>query len=244
MRGRVARESCDYRAFRRDWLPDADGLSLVTLSEPLPPLCIDLDGTLVKSDTLHRFPVPASCAKSHGRFGAFPSGYRGERPTSKLQSDAAPHSTRDGFPTTLNSSVTCRHSDGRAGQSTSPRALTAHWLAASPPTSASLMGYLPPTASTNLTGNRKLRLLKDRLREFDYIGNSRADLPLLGSCAPRHAGQPNHGLAPFAAPAASSRGSDVCGSAPYRRAPWSRRFASISGPRTSFSWPRSRFPIN
>ena len=82
------------------------------------------------------------CAKSHGSFGAYPSGSPEARPTGADGALARRVATHLGI----------------------------------------FDGVLASDSTTNLTGSRKRRLLKDRLGKFDYIGNSRADLPLL-ACA-------------------------------------------------------------
>jgi 4-hydroxybenzoate polyprenyltransferase len=55
-------------------------------------------------------------------------------------------------------------------------------------------GVLATDASTNLTRTRKLSRLRERFGEFDYIGNSRADLPLLASAGEAMVANPTPGL--------------------------------------------------
>jgi 4-hydroxybenzoate polyprenyltransferase len=55
-------------------------------------------------------------------------------------------------------------------------------------------GVLGTEGKTNLTGAKKLARLKERFESFDYIGNSRADLPLLAHAGEAMAANPSIGL--------------------------------------------------
>jgi 4-hydroxybenzoate polyprenyltransferase len=55
-------------------------------------------------------------------------------------------------------------------------------------------GVLASDGVTNLTSTKKLALLKSRFGEFDYIGNSRADLPLLAGARHAIVANPSLGL--------------------------------------------------
>ncbi len=55
-------------------------------------------------------------------------------------------------------------------------------------------GVLASDGSTNLTSGKKLTRLKERFGSFDYIGNSRADLPLLAAAREAMTANPTLGL--------------------------------------------------
>jgi 4-hydroxybenzoate polyprenyltransferase len=55
-------------------------------------------------------------------------------------------------------------------------------------------GVLASDGATNLTRSRKLARLKAQLGEFDYVGNSRADLPLLSHARLPMLANPTNGL--------------------------------------------------
>ena len=55
-------------------------------------------------------------------------------------------------------------------------------------------GVLASDGATNLTSGKKLARLKERFGEFDYIGNSRADLPLLAAAREAMIANPTLGL--------------------------------------------------
>jgi 4-hydroxybenzoate polyprenyltransferase len=55
-------------------------------------------------------------------------------------------------------------------------------------------GVLATDLAANLTGHRKLDRLKAQFGEFDYIGNSRADLPLLANAGEAMVANPTAGL--------------------------------------------------
>jgi hypothetical protein len=55
-------------------------------------------------------------------------------------------------------------------------------------------GVLASDGETNLTCARKLERLQAELGEFDYIGNARADLPLLAGARVAMVANPTWGL--------------------------------------------------
>jgi len=158
----------------------------LTTSQPKPsdaterPLCVDLDGTLVKSDTLvdslleltrtHPgliFRLPRHLLRGKAAFKAFV--------TESIALDVAhlPYNHK------LLHYLRQQHGQGRAiylatgADLALARRVTDHL--------GIFSGVLGSDGATNLTGNRKLTGLRSRLGTggFDYIGNAVADLPLL-----------------------------------------------------------------
>jgi 4-hydroxybenzoate polyprenyltransferase len=145
------------------------------------PLCIDLDGTLVKSDTL----FDSLCQflrKEPWQFWRGPLWLARGKANLKIEAGrrAPLDARRLPYNIDLLRYLRAQRREGRTIYLTTgadgalARRVATHL--------GIFDGVLASDSTTNLTGNRKLRLLKDRLGEFDYIGNSRADLPLL-ACA-------------------------------------------------------------
>lgn len=148
------------------------------LSDLVRPLCIDLDGTLVKSDTL----LDSLCQllrKEPWQFWRLPLWLARGKANLKIEvGRRAPLDARRlPYNVELLRYLQAQRREGRTIYLTTgadgavARRVATHL--------GIFDGVLASDSTTNLTGNRKLRLLKDRLGEFDYIGNSRADLPLL-----------------------------------------------------------------
>lgn len=159
---------------------------LKTISQPesadatLRPLCVDLDGTLVKSDTLvdsllalmraHpslAFKLPIQVLRGKAAFKAFVS--------ESVALDVAhlPYNYA------LLQFLQEQHEQGRAIY-----LATGADLAVARRVAAHLnifTGVLGSDGATNLTGDKKLDGLRNRLGsgEFDYVGNALPDLPLL-----------------------------------------------------------------
>lgn len=147
-------------------------------SEAARPLCIDLDGTLVKSDTLldglcllartHpwellRVPIWLSAGKANLK--------REVAKGAPLDAPRLPYNLE------LLRYLQGQHRDGRAIYlATGADAGIAQRVAAH---LRIFDGVLATDSEINLTSRRKLDRLKARFGEFDYIGNSRADLALL-----------------------------------------------------------------
>ena len=153
---------------------DADGSSVPVKR----PLCVDLDGSLVKSDTL----LDALCQLLRQRPLALlraPLWLRGGR--AGVKREAARLAPLDPSYLPYNSKLLdylrIEHSSGRAlylatGADGELAARIAAHLNL-------FQGVLATDPTTNLTRERKLRRLQERFGEFDYVGNSRADLVLL-----------------------------------------------------------------
>lgn len=148
--------------------------------ETVRPLCVDLDGTLVKSDTLvdsllvlarthpaQLLALPAQLMRGKAAFKAFV--------TSHVTLDVVhlPYNRK------LLQFLHDEHNRGRSiylatGADTHLAKRVAAHLGL-------FTGVLGSDGSTNLTGNRKLDRLRSQLgnQPFDYIGNDVPDLPLL-----------------------------------------------------------------
>jgi 4-hydroxybenzoate polyprenyltransferase len=150
----------------------------------LVPLCVDLDGTLVKSDTLHdsllvlmrsrparALRLPAQVLKGKAAFKAFV--------TESVSLDVAhlPYNRE------LVHYLQDEHAKGReiylaTGADIRLARRVADHLGI-------FAGVLGSDGTTNLTGNSKLERLRTQMPggEFDYIGNDTPDLPLLAHSA-------------------------------------------------------------
>ena len=158
----------------------------------LRPLCVDLDGTLVKSDTLidsllvllRTHPLlalglPAQVLRGKAAFKAYV--------TRQVSLDVAhlPYNR------TLLHFLEDQHRQGRAlylatGADERLAQRVADHLGI-------FTGVLGSDGATNLTGNRKLDSLRSRLGpcEFDYVGNDTPDLPLLARAAEPQVANPS-----------------------------------------------------
>ena len=175
-------------------------MSQTTIQRPLAsaaevPLCVDLDGTLVKSDTLidsllammrtHPvlvFKLPGRLLRGKAAFKAFV--------TESVSLDVAhlpynrpllqylQHERAQGRPIFLATGADVRLANRVA----------AHL--------GIFTGVLGSDGATNLTGEKKLDRLRDRLGagEFDYIGNDTPDLPLLAHAHEPMVTNPSLGL--------------------------------------------------
>ena len=147
-------------------------------SEPLCPLCVDLDGTLIKSDSL----LDALCQFVRRRpleIWRLPSWLAGGR--AQLKQELAERAPLDAARLPYNVAVrTYLQAQRRQGRAiylaTGADAALAERVAAH----LDLFdGVLASNGTTNLTSSSKFSVLKERFGEFDYIGNAVADLPLL-----------------------------------------------------------------
>jgi len=159
--------------------------SAVTPSASMRPLCVDLDGTLVKSDTLvdsllllvrarplRALQTPIWALQGKAAFKA------------KVSSVASLDVAQLPYNQPLLGYLRQQHADGRklylaTGADASLAARIAEHLDI-------FTEVLASDGRTNLTGNNKLASLEARFDSgFDYIGNARPDLPLLaGSVEP------------------------------------------------------------
>lgn len=176
---------------REDTLPETPVIA--TPAAQLRPLCVDLDGTLVKSDTL--FDGVFQFLRRHPlQFWRLPLWLAGGRARLKMEvaSGAGLDASRLPYNLDLLHYLQAQHRAGRPiFLATGADALLAERVAAH---LAIFDGVLATDASTNLTSHRKLARLEQRFAEFDYVGNSRADLPLLENAREAMLANPTRGL--------------------------------------------------
>jgi 4-hydroxybenzoate polyprenyltransferase/phosphoserine phosphatase len=149
-----------------------------TAAALLPPLCVDLDGALIKSDSL----LDALCqfARTHPaqlwRLTLWLAGGK-----ARLKREVARRAPLDVVRLPYNGDLL----RWLQGQRREGRAI---WLATGADDALAQRvaahlgifdGVLASDGKTNLTSSRKLASLESRFAAFDYVGNSTADLPLL-----------------------------------------------------------------
>jgi len=148
------------------------------------PLCVDLDGTLIKSDSL----FDAVCLfmrQTPAQFWRLPVWLAGGR--ARLKAEVARRAPLDAARLPYNAALLhylqAEHRAGRQIYLTTGAdgPLTGRVAAHL----GIFAGELASDGATNLTNGKKLERLRERIGDFDYIGNSRADLPLLANA--RHA---------------------------------------------------------
>jgi 4-hydroxybenzoate polyprenyltransferase len=158
-----------------------------------PPLCVDLDGTLVKSDTL----LDGLClfARRHPlEFWRVPLWVLRGRAHLKLEvGQRAPlNPARLPYNTGL---LRFLHTERRAGRQIILTTGASGSLAQRVASHLGIFdGVLASDGTTNLTRGRKLARLKEEFGAFDYVGNSRADLPLLSQARVPMLANPTPGL--------------------------------------------------
>ncbi len=155
-------------------------------SETLLPLCVDLDGTLVKSDTLHDSIL--ALLRSHpSKALALPAkAFQGKAAFKRYVTDAVAIDVQH-LPYNRKLLQYLREERAR-GRAIYLATGADERLAQRVASHLGLFdGVLGSNGTTNLTGKSKLDQLKVSLSspEFDYIGNDTPDLPLL-----RHSSQP------------------------------------------------------
>jgi 4-hydroxybenzoate polyprenyltransferase len=158
-----------------------------------PPLCVDLDGTLVKSDTL----MDALCQLVRSSplvalqmFQWLAGGRAGfkRQVANRVQIDAVrlPYN---------NAVLRFLQAEHRAGRplylATGADSSVANRVAAH---LGLFDGIYASDGKTNLTNRKKLALLKKQFGQFDYIGNARADLSLLQAARKPMVANPSLGL--------------------------------------------------
>ncbi|HTB98050.1 MAG TPA: UbiA family prenyltransferase [Terracidiphilus sp.] len=162
-------------------------------TDSLRPLCVDLDGTLVKSDTLW----DGVCRLARNQpleFLKLPLWLPGGR--AHVKAEVARRAPLDAARLPYNTSVLrylqAQRREGRpiflttgADGSLAER-VAAHL--------GLFQGILASDGKTNLTSKQKLASLQKSFQEFDYIGNSRADLPLLAHARNAMLANPTLGL--------------------------------------------------
>jgi 4-hydroxybenzoate polyprenyltransferase len=161
--------------------------------QPAPPLCVDLDGTLVKSDTL----LDGLClfVRKHPLDGwRVPLWVLGGRAHLKVEVARRAQLDVARLPYNL---VLLRYlqSQRREGRmlflTTGADAGLGERVAAH---LGIFDGVLGTDATNNLTSSRKLARLKEKFQVFDYIGNSRADLAVLAGAREAMTANPTRGL--------------------------------------------------
>jgi 4-hydroxybenzoate polyprenyltransferase len=159
----------------------------------LRPLCVDLDGTLVKSDTLYdslcvlmRHSPLTALKLPFWLFGGK------ARVKAELAMVAPIDATRLPYNQKLLQYLRQEHRNGRAiylvtgADNRLAAAVSAHLHL--------FVGVLGSDGAKNLTGAKKLAALKNRFAEFDYIGNASIDLPLLAASVEPMVANPTRGL--------------------------------------------------
>jgi len=151
---------------------------------PLRPLCVDLDGTLVKSDTLVDSLLVLARTRPASIFASLRALVRGK---AAFKAYIAGHASLDVAYLPYNRKVLqFLQEERRQGRdlylATGANQALAERVAAR---LGLFTGVLGSSAEINLTGNRKLQSLRARLGSgaFDYIGNDTPDLPLLAGAA-------------------------------------------------------------
>ncbi len=143
------------------------------------PLCVDLDGTLVKSDTFHD--SLCTLLRSHPLHLLLLPGWWLARGKAYVKAQVAGMAPLDAAHLPYNRAVLHFLSDQkRLGRpiylATGADASLAHRVAAH---LGMFTGVLASDGTTNLIGGRKLAGLQQRFPVFDYIGNALPDLPAL-----------------------------------------------------------------
>lgn len=157
------------------------------------PLCVDLDGTLIKSDSL--FDGFCQLVRSKPlQTWRVPLWLAGGR--AKFKNNVARHAPLDAARLPYNL-LLLRYlqAQRREGRDIYLATGADAWLGERVAAHLGLFrGVLGTEGKTNLTGPRKLARLKERFGSFDYIGNSRADLPLLAEAGEAMVANPTAGL--------------------------------------------------
>jgi 4-hydroxybenzoate polyprenyltransferase len=167
-----------------------------SMSVPLRPvpLCVDLDGTLVKSDTFHDSLCILLRARPASLFripGWILSGGK-----ARVKAEVAAIAPLDATHLPYNQAVlnflSNEHASGRqiylvTGADVSLANRVAAHLGI-------FTGVMASDGATNLTGNHKLAGLQQQFPEFDYIGNASPDVPALAHSRLAYAANPTSGL--------------------------------------------------
>ena len=159
----------------------------------LRPLCVDLDGSLIKSDTL--FDGVCLFARHHPlEIWRLPMWLAGGR--ARLKFEVAKRAPLDVANLPYNSELLRylheQRIEGRAIYlTTGADAALARRIADH---LGIFDGVFASDGATNLTGDKKLANLEARFGAFDYVGNSTADLPLLAKAKEPMVANPTRGL--------------------------------------------------
>ena len=187
----AARKPCTSFARKAYLLPDEAQSAPPAPTEPA--LCVDLDGTLSKSDTL----MDSACQLVRSRPLVVFEMFRwlaGGR--ARLKQQVAQRASVDAARLPYNSAVLrYLQAQRRAGRSmyltTGADSAVASRVAAH---LGLFDGVFASDGKTNLTNRKKLALLKKQFGQFDYIGNARADLSLLEAARQPMIANPSRGL--------------------------------------------------
>jgi 4-hydroxybenzoate polyprenyltransferase/phosphoserine phosphatase len=170
------------------------GADSATVHAPETVLCVDLDGTLIKSDSLH----DALCLmlRRHPRELLRLPGLLLHGGKAALKAHVAVVAPLDAASLPYNHAVVRyleqQHQSGRTillatgADVTLAKRVAAHL--------GLFSGVIASDGSTNMIGGSKLARLRRLYPEFDYIGNARADLPLLAAARHSFVANPTLGL--------------------------------------------------
>jgi 4-hydroxybenzoate polyprenyltransferase len=175
----------------------------ITASTLAVPLCVDLDGTLVKSDTFHDSLCILLRARPASRL-RIPGWLLGGG-KARLKAQVASTVTLDVAHLPYNQAVLQflaeQHRQGRpiylvtgADASLARRVANHLGLFSGVMASSGEIGSSGKNGPVNLTGSRKLAALQQRFPAFDYIGNARPDLPALTHSRQAYIANPTLGL--------------------------------------------------
>ena len=169
-------------------------MSATRRASPEVPLCVDLDGTLVKSDTLLDT-VIVLARQSPGSLLQFPGWISQGKAAFKRQVSllAAIDVVHLPYNQPLLEYLRQQHAEGREIYlATGADTLLAERVAAH---LGIFAGVLASDGNVNLTGRNKLAAFKERFPAgFCYIGNARPDVPLLTHCVNPMVANPHRSL--------------------------------------------------
>ncbi|RSL17433.1 4-hydroxybenzoate polyprenyltransferase [Edaphobacter aggregans] len=160
----------------------------------LPALCVDLDGTLVKSDTL--VDSTLALARHHPSALLRIPGWLAQGKAALKQHIAATVQLDVAHLPYNRELLQFLERQGSTGRpiylATAADGATAHRVADH---LGIFAGVLASDGTTNLSGNNKLAAFRERFGDnFDYIGNALPDLPLLQACHEPMVANPTAGL--------------------------------------------------
>ncbi len=169
------------------------GENIPSANPNLRPLCVDLDGTLVKSDTLYdSLCVLMRCRPLTALKLPFWLLGGKARVKAELAQVAPIDAARLPYNQKLLGFLRQEQRNGRAIYLVTG---ADHRLAEAVSAHLHLFnGVLGSDGQKNLTGAKKLAALKQRFAEFDYIGNASVDLPLLAASVEPMVANPTRGL--------------------------------------------------
>lgn len=174
-------------------MPENAAPEIAAVATVLPPLCVDLDGALIKSDSL----LDALCqfARTHpAELWRLPLWLAGGK--ARLKREVARRAPLDVTRLPWNADLLrWLQAERRAGRAIYLATGADGALAGRVAEHLGLFdGVLASDGGTNLTGSRKLAGIGSRFDAFDYVGNSTADLPLLAKARHAMTANPTFGL--------------------------------------------------